>query len=37
MDRIQFALAGMNAHINHDLALALLTTDAQRNVVPDDG
>ncbi len=34
VDRIQFALAGMNAHINHDLALALLTTDAQRNVVP---
>jgi len=34
VDRIQFALAGMNAHINHDLALALLTTDAQRGVVP---
>ncbi|GAC1415031.1 MAG: DUF5995 family protein [Acidobacteriaceae bacterium] len=27
IDRIQFALAGMNAHINHDLALALLDTD----------
>ncbi len=26
IDRIQFALAGMNAHINHDLALALLET-----------
>ena len=26
-DRIQFALAGMNAHINHDLALALLQLD----------
>ena len=24
IDRIQFALAGVNAHINHDLALALL-------------
>jgi hypothetical protein len=24
IDRIQFALSGMNAHINHDLALALL-------------
>jgi hypothetical protein len=35
IDRIQFALAGMNAHINHDLALALLATDAQQNVVPD--
>ncbi|HKF50517.1 MAG TPA: DUF5995 family protein [Terracidiphilus sp.] len=34
IDRIQFALAGMNAHINHDLALALLSTDAQLNVVP---
>jgi hypothetical protein len=34
IDRIQFALAGMNAHINHDLALALLTTDAELNVIP---
>jgi len=34
IDRIQFALAGMNAHINHDLALALLQTDAGLNVVP---
>jgi hypothetical protein len=34
IDRIQFALAGMNAHINHDLALALLETDSQMNVVP---
>jgi hypothetical protein len=34
IDRIQFALAGMNAHINHDLALALLTTDSELNVVP---
>jgi hypothetical protein len=29
IDRIQFALAGMNAHINHDLALALLTIDSE--------
>lgn len=35
VDRIQFALAGMNAHINHDLALALLATDAQVGVTPD--
>lgn len=35
IDRIQFALAGMNAHINHDLALALLATDAQQDVVPN--
>ena len=34
IDRIQFALAGMNAHINHDLALALLQTDDEMNLVP---
>jgi hypothetical protein len=34
IDRIQFALAGMNAHINHDLALALVTTNKQMNVDP---
>jgi hypothetical protein len=34
IDRIQFALSGVNAHINHDLALALLTTDTDLNVVP---
>lgn len=34
IDRIQFALAGMNAHINHDLSLALLKTSADMNVVP---
>lgn len=34
IDRIQFALAGMNAHINHDLALALLATDAELDIVP---
>jgi hypothetical protein len=37
IDRIQFALAGMNAHINHDLALALLATDAELNLVPGPG
>jgi hypothetical protein len=37
IDRIQFALAGMNAHINHDLALALLSTDAELNVIPVPG
>jgi hypothetical protein len=37
IDRIQFALAGMNAHINHDLALALLATDAELNVAPAPG
>ncbi len=34
IDRIQFALAGMNAHINHDLALALLQTDSQFGITP---
>jgi Family of unknown function (DUF5995) len=34
IDRIQFALAGINAHINHDLALALLETDAELSLVP---
>jgi hypothetical protein len=34
LDRIQFALAGMNAHINHDLAFALLQTDAEFNITP---
>lgn len=34
IDRIQFALAGMNAHINHDLALALLQADADLHLTP---
>ena len=34
VDRIQFALAGMNAHINHDLALALLQTDNELQITP---
>jgi hypothetical protein len=34
VERVQFALAGMNAHINHDLALALLQTDNELNLVP---
>jgi hypothetical protein len=33
VDRIQFALAGMNSHINHDL-LALVAADEQAGVVP---
>jgi hypothetical protein len=37
IDRIQFAVAGMNAHINHDLALALLTTDEDLNLFPAPG
>src|SRR5215470_10888123 len=34
IDRIQFALAGMNAHINHDLSLALLQTNAELQRMP---
>lgn len=34
IERIQFALAGMNAHINHDLALALLQTDTELKLAP---
>ncbi|MFJ3794359.1 DUF5995 family protein [Kitasatospora sp. NPDC090091] len=32
---IQFALAGMNAHINHDLALAVVETCKERNTAPE--
>jgi hypothetical protein len=32
--RIQFALAGMNAHINHDLPLAIVATCKDANTVP---
>jgi hypothetical protein len=35
IDRIQFALAGMNAHINHDLALALIATNQQSDINPN--
>jgi Family of unknown function (DUF5995) len=34
IDRIQFALAGMNAHINHDLSLALLQTNDELHRIP---
>lgn len=32
---IQFAIAGMNAHINHDLAVAVVTTCRQLGLSPD--
>jgi hypothetical protein len=35
IDRIQFALAGMNAHINHDLPLALVQTNEELGLDPD--
>ncbi|HEU0132082.1 MAG TPA: DUF5995 family protein, partial [Mycobacteriales bacterium] len=31
---VQFAIAGMNAHINHDLPIAVVTTCEQRGLVP---
>jgi hypothetical protein len=37
VQRIQFALAGMNAHINHDLPLAVVQTCEQLHVVPARG
>jgi len=37
IEPIQFALAGMNAHINNDLPLAVVTTCAQLGSAPDDG
>src|SRR6185437_890764 len=35
--RIQFALAGMNAHINHDLALAIVSTAKAAGIQPRHG
>jgi Family of unknown function (DUF5995) len=35
--RIQFALAGMNAHINHDLPYAIVAICRPRNTVPQHG
>ncbi len=34
---IQFALAGMNAHINHDLPLAVVQTCTALGAAPDEG
>jgi hypothetical protein len=35
--RIQFALAGMNANINHDLPMAIVSTCQARNTIPQHG
>lgn len=35
--RVQFALAGMNAHINHDLPIVLVQTSEEQDVVPRRG
>ncbi len=37
IEPIQFALAGMNAHINHDLPLAVVNTCAALGLVPEAG
>jgi len=37
IEPIQFALAGMNAHINHDLPLAMVSTCAALATSPDAG
>jgi Family of unknown function (DUF5995) len=37
IEPIQFALAGMNAHINHDLPLAVVTTCTDLGTAPADG
>jgi hypothetical protein len=34
---IQFALAGMSAHINHDLPIAIMTTCEELGLAPADG
>ncbi|MGO9197015.1 MAG: DUF5995 family protein [Acidimicrobiales bacterium] len=34
---IQFALAGMNAHINHDLPIAMVQTCTDLGTAPDEG
>jgi hypothetical protein len=35
--RIQFALAGVNAHINHDLPAAIVATSEKSNIAPQHG
>jgi hypothetical protein len=37
IEPIQFALAGMNAHINHDLPIAVVTTCTEHQVEPEQG
>jgi hypothetical protein len=37
LGRIQFALAGMNAHINHDLPFAIVATCKSRSTIPRHG
>lgn len=37
LTRLQFALSGVNAHINHDLPMALVATDQKMNLPPGHG
>ena len=37
IEPVQFALAGMNAHINHDLPIAMVSTCAALGTAPDAG
>ena len=37
IEPVQFALAGMNAHINHDLPIAVVSTCAEQGTAPSDG
>jgi hypothetical protein len=37
IEPVQFALAGMNAHINHDLPVAVVSTCAELGTGPADG
>jgi hypothetical protein len=37
IEPVQFALAGMNAHINFDLPMAVVATCAELNTAPDAG
>jgi len=37
IEPVQFALAGMNAHINHDLPVAVVGTCAELGTAPGDG
>lgn len=37
LTRLQFALSGINAHINHDLAIALVNTCQATNCAPEHG
>jgi hypothetical protein len=37
IEPIQFALAGMNAHINHDLPMAVVSTCTELGTAPGDG